>query len=298
MPDLVILPFCPATLPVLFAMTPEIRVLPVPPKVRVLNPVVKSVYTLPVNDSVPPPVMLLVTVALPPRPEAVPLKVRLSLPETVVVLAFNQRGLATVRAEPLACRADPLRFTNVVALKPVPVETPKALSEAMTTVPPASSFQAKLALLLSVLFKVLAPERTSVPTPVLVMGALPAMTALMVAVLPVPRALTVMVPSPVRVLAAFPLLLRIQLPAVAVLLSPKTRLLMVRALSKLTVRSAVILLVKFAAALSAMMLFNQFVLRLQMPLASTFHVPAAACADCVASIAAIAEARAKGMREL
>ena len=185
-------------------------------------------------------------------------------------------GLATVRSEPLACRVVPLRFINVVALKPVPVVKPKALSEAMTTVPPVS-LMAKPALLVF-LVKVLAPARTSVPLPdVLMVTSEPTMAALIVAVLPAPRALTVMVLSPVRVLAAFPLLSRIQLPAVDVLLSLKTRVPRVRALSKLTVRSAVMSLVKFAAKPEpSAKLGVQLPALLQRPLASTFHVPVAA----------------------
>jgi len=65
---------------------------------------------------------------------------------------------------------------------------------------------------------------------------------------------------------------------VPVALSPKTRLVRVRLLSKLTVRSAVMLVVKLAVdpGPSAMVLLTQFELVLQRPSVLTFHVPSSA----------------------
>ena len=242
-------------------------------------------YTLLLSESVAGLVKLLVTVALPPRPETAPPKVILWVPETVVVLPFNQTGLFTVRAEPLACRVTgPVKASNVVAARSplLPLVTPKALSEAMITVP-ALSWQAAM-LLAEAKLKILSPERTSVPEPALVQPVEPAMTALMLAVALVPRVLTVMVglvPARVSVLAGVELLSMIQLPAVAVALSLKTRFVRVRALSKLTVRSAVMSLVKFAVLPEPLATPGvQLPASLQRPLASTFHVPAWAWAAC------------------
>ena len=75
---------------------------------------------------------------------------------------------------------------------------------------------------------------------------MPSMTALIVAVFPAPSALTVMVgvpPARVKMLPAVPLLSRIQLPAVAVAVSPKVRLPMVWAELRWTVLSVVISIV-------------------------------------------------------
>jgi hypothetical protein len=83
------------------------------------------------------------------------------------------------------------------------------------------------ALIVIVPVRVFAPVSVSVPVPLFTSPADPWMIAEMVAVLPVPSALTVMpgvVPAKMRLLVATPSLVRIQLPAVAVSLSPKTRL--------------------------------------------------------------------------
>jgi hypothetical protein len=98
--------------------------------------------------------------------------------------------------------------------------------------------------------KVLVPVRERMPAPDFSSPEVPAMSALTVASFPVPSALTVIDEEPperVRMFAALPLLSRIQLAAELVVVSPKTRLPIVRVESSRTVVSAMGLRVlKFA----------------------------------------------------
>lgn len=132
---------------------------------------------------------------------------------------------------------------------------------------------------------VFTPASWSSPAPALVMPCVPASSRLIVAFLAVPRVLTVIVgvplPTPsVRMLVAEPLLERAQPPAVAVVMSPKVRLPIVRAESSWTVLSAARSSVaKFAVKPepSAMVVPLQFAPSLQRPpVVALVQVPSAA----------------------
>ena len=129
--------------------------------------------------------------------------------------------------------------------------------------------------------KLLVAVSTNVPTPFLMMDGdvLLASTAEIVAVAPVPRALTVSnaLFVPLAIVTVVPPVTgdTIQLAADDVSASPKMKAPRDRLESSETVRLAVMLLVKLAVPLTppAIVLFSQLVLRLQRPSASTFQVP-------------------------
>lgn len=124
---------------------------------------------------------------------------------------------------------------------------------------------------------VFTPERTSVPVPDLVSPAVPARMELMVATLPAPSGLTVMVgepPSSVRMLPV-----TVQPAALEGMVSPNTRLPMVRSPLSVTVVSAVrfkVLKLAVKPDPSAGVAPDQFKVSVHSPDTPAFQTPSAA----------------------
>ena len=122
--------------------------------------------------------------------------------------------------------------------------------------------------------------RIKVPLPALVRPAVPATTALMVAVRPAARLLTVIcgaAPARVRVLAATPLLSNTQLAALAVLVSPMISVCSVREESRCTTVGSLVRLTDLkstaASGPSPIALSTQLVAVLQLrPVAAVFQM--------------------------
>jgi hypothetical protein len=134
--------------------------------------------------------------------------------------------------------------------------------------------------------KVLAPVSTNVLPPIFDHGVVPSSTAETVAV----RLVELMLGSvPARVRTAVPLLAKVQ-SWLAVVKSVKTILLMVRLVSRVTVRAAVILKVKLAVAVSPFAIVPpaQLPVADQFPPLFTFQVPLCA-ASVWAKMMAMAE---------
>lgn len=213
------------------------------------------------------------TASVPPLTRSVPLKSELvrKFPSTAVPRSITTPLVTTVTRPPVA-KAPPstmscvfrARFTGLLPRFREPPGT--------SCRNPALRFRAPVS--------GLALARTSVPSPALVKPLVPATCAWTDAVAPAPSALTVMagaVPPRVRVLAATPLLSRTQLAGVVGSVSPKTRLLTVRAESRCAVLSAVRSSVLKSALLvlpSATTAFSQFTGWLQRPpLTGWIHAP-------------------------
>ena len=219
-------------------------------------------------------------------------------PDTVAVLPDPESNAAMVRLppltlivpppEPIVIPRAPFIVTAVVVRSAAPFEI-VIRSVAKTPTPPRlrSWLICRVPVVIaSLVVKLLVAVSTNVPTPSLMMDGVVALersTAEIVAVAPVPRALTVIVALLVPLfivivevpLKVTPVPLTIQLAADDVSASPKTNRPRVLLVSSVTVRLAVMLLANVAVPPipCPIVLFSQLVVPLQRPSASTFQLP-------------------------
>ena len=233
-------------------------------------------------------------------------------PVTKAVLPDPASGAVRVRLpplmlsvpppEPIVMPRAPFIVTAVVVRRAAPFEI---VIRSAANVPTAPRFRSALIcrvpeVIASLVVKVLVALNTNVPTPSLMMDGevLETSTDAIVAVAPVPRALTVIVPLFTPLFIAIVEPLTIQLAADAVSASPKTKRPMDRLVSSVTVRVAVMLLENVAVLPMppAIVLFSQFVVPLQRPSASTFQLPLCAKAGPATRAESSATARVAARR--
>ena len=212
-------------------------------------------------------------------------------PVTVAVLPDPESNAAMVRLPPLTLIVpppDPIVIPRAAFKVKLALDRRAAPFEivirSVANVPTAPRFRSLLTwsvpdVIASLVVKLLVPASTNVPTPSLTMdGVVPlaASTAEIVAVAPVPRALTVIIALFVPLFIVIELVpLTIQLAADDVSASPKTIRPSDLLVSSVTVRLAVMLLANVAVPPMPcpIVLFSQLVVPLQRPSASTFQLP-------------------------
>ena len=234
-------------------------------------------------------------------------------PTTVAVLPAPVSLAATVREPPLALIVpppDPIVMPRVAFTVKLALDRSVAPFEIVirsaAKVPTSPRFRSMLAcrvpeVIASLVVKLLVPASTNVPIPFLMMdGVVPlaASTAEIVAVAPVPRALTVIIALFVPLFIVIELVpLTIQLAADDVSASPKTNRPSDLLVSSVTVRLAVMLLANVAVPPMPcpIVLFSQLVVPLQRPSASTFQLPFCAKAGPESDAPSRPASRSEGM---
>ena len=198
-----------------------------------------------------------------------------------VIVRLPPLTLIVPPPEPIVIPRLPLKVTSALVRSVAPFEIViRSVAKAPTPPRLRSWLICRVPVVIArLVVKLLVPASTNVPTPFLMIAGevpLPPSVDEIVTVAPVPRALTVisalLVPLLI-VIGAVPL--TIQLAGDDVSASPKMKLPRLRAVSRVTVRVAVMLLANVAVPLTppAIVLFSQLEVPLQRPSASTFQLP-------------------------